>query len=144
MAAMLPLGCLEYGVKSFGIGGTSIHEEMETSARQTDSWEATGTDLIFFGDTSDSMFVELQTMGENALSFMDHLDDYDSAWQILVVTGWDGCGVNGIISADVPDYDALFAEALVTPPGQDAIDAGADEWGLYNTDMAVQESASGG
>jgi hypothetical protein len=83
-------------------------------------------------------------MGENALTFMDRLDDYDDNWRIIVVTGWDGCAVNGVLSTEVANYDALFAEALVTPPESDAVDAGADEWGLYNVDMAVQESASGG
>ncbi len=138
-------GCIEYGIKGFGSGGgTSVEDVLSEPDKQVDSWEATGTDLLFFGDTSDSMASELETMGEHARTFMDRLDDYDKGWQIIVVTGWDGCSVNGIISPSVSDYDQVFAEALITPPDEEAVEAGADEWGLYSVDKAIQASSSGG
>ena len=137
-------GCVEYNVKSFGSGGAPISEIVGSTARQVDFWEASRTDLIFFGDTSDSMSAELETMGDNARTFMDHLDDYDTSWQMAVVTGPSGCAVNGTISTRVDDYTDRFAEALVTPPDADAVAEGADEWGLFNVDQAVQASRPGG
>jgi len=135
---------VEYGVKGiFGTGGVSIETVLDEATSQTDFWEASKTDLIFFGDTSSSMATELETMGDHAYAFMDRLDDYDTSWQMAVVTGPTGCAVNGIISKDVEGYDDLFAEALVTPPDAAAIEDGADEWGLYNVDQAVRASAPG-
>ncbi len=109
-----------------------------------DTWSATGVDLVFFGDTSGSMGPELETMGDNALTFMSQLDEFNSNWQIIVVTGWDGCGVNGILSHEVANYDQLFAQALLTPPEPDAVAAGADEWGLHNVEEAIMASVEGG
>ena len=137
-------GCVDYRVKRFGDGGTPIPDVTGTANRQTDFWEASKTDLIFFGDTSDSMTAELETMGDHARTFMDRLDDYDSDWRMAVVTGPTGCAVGGIISTDVADYTDRFADALITPPGADAVALGADEWGLHNVDQAVQASRSGG
>ena len=143
-------GCSEYEIKPSDRnedGGEIVDEVVASPEWQVDSWEShsyEGTDLVFFGDTSGSMAVELQTMGDHALTFMDRLDDYGNSWQIIVVTGWDGCGVNGILTPTVASYDTLFAEALLTAPAQDAIDASADEWGLYDVDMAIQESGPGG
>ena len=139
------VGCMEYGVKSFfGSGGVPTATVLEDSSRQEDFWEASKTDLIFFGDTSGSMTAELETMGDHAYAFMDRLDDYDTSWQMVVATGPTGCGVNGIISTGVEDYADLYAEALVTPPDAAAAADGADEWGLYNVDQAVAASAPGG
>ena len=144
------LGCSEYEFKTYERaedGGETVDAGPTSPEWQVDTWEShsySGTDLIFFGDTSGSMETELQTMGANALTFMDRLDDYGNSWQIIVVTGWDGCGVNGILDASVPDYDTLFANALLTPPEQAAIDASADEWGLYDVDQAIVESGPGG
>jgi hypothetical protein len=149
-ACSIQLGCTEYEFKAKDRnedGGDLIDELIVSPEWQVDSWEShsyTGTDIVFFGDTSGSMATELETMGEHALTFMDRLDDYGNSWQIIVVTGWDGCGVNGILTASVSSYDTLFAEALLTPPEQAAIDASADEWGLYDVDMAIQESGPGG
>ena len=150
IASSLGWGCTEYELKGSERstdGGEIVDEVVASPKWQVDSWEShsyEGTDLIFFGDTSGSMAVELETMGDHALTFMDRLDDYGNSWQIIVVTGWDGCGVNGILTPAVSSYDALFAEALLTPPSQEAIDASADEWGLYDVDMAIQESVPGG
>ena len=122
MAGSLLLGCSEYEIKTSDRsedGGDLVDEVVITPEWQVDTWEShsySGTDLIFFGDTSGSMATELETMGDHALTFMDRLDDYGNSWQIIVVTGWDGCGVNGILTTAVPDYDLLFAEALLTPP----------------------------
>ena len=137
--SLLLVGCIDYKVRSiFASGGVAPGSDADEVETQVDFWEASKTDLLFFGDTSDSMWSELQTMGDNALAFMDRLDDYDTSWQIVVATGPTGCGVNGIISTSVEGYDHLFAEALVTPPDAAAAADGADEWGLYNVDQAVQ------
>ena len=149
IASSLGWGCTEYELKGSERstdGGEIVDEVVASPKWQVDSWEShsyEGTDLIFFGDTSGSMAVELETMGDHALTFMDRLDDYGNSWQIIVVTGWDGCGVNGILTPAVSSYD-IFAEALLTPPSQEAIDASADEWGLYDVDVAIQESVPGG
>ena len=147
---LLQSACSEYEFKTSDRaeeGGDIVDEVVISPDWQVDSWEShsyTGTDIIFFGDTSGSMATELETMGDHALTFMDRLDDYGNSWQIIVVTGWDGCGVNGVLTTAVTDYDLLFAEALLTPPDQAAIDASADEWGLYDVDVAIQETGPGG
>ena len=137
-------GCVDYRVKRFGDGGAPISDVADSAERQSDFWEASKTDLIFFGDTSDSMTAELETMGDHARTFMDRLDDYDSDWRMAVVTGPSGCAVGGTISTDVADYTDRFAEALVTPPDADAVALGADEWGLHNVTQAVEASRPGG
>ena len=63
-----------------------------------------------------------------------------SDWQLLAVTGPNGCGNNGVIDATTEDYATLFAQGILTPPGEDLV----DEWGLYNVREAVRNSAAGG
>ena len=91
--SLLLVGCIDYKVRSiFASGGAAPGSDADEAETQVDFWEASKTDLLFFGDTSDSMWSELQTMGDNALAFMDRLDDYDTSWQLAVVTGPSGCG----------------------------------------------------
>jgi hypothetical protein len=111
--------------------------EPETSTH-ADTWdlrEVAGIDVLFFGDTSGSMAVELTTLGEQVTAFVDRLVTYTSSWQLLAVTGPDGCGVGGVLTPDTPEYAARFAEGITTPPGEDNV----DEWGLYNSLQAVEK-----
>lgn len=106
---------------------------------QLDQWnleDLTRTDLVFFGDTSGSMSVELTTMGSQILTFLDGLSVYTGDWQLMAVTGPDGCGVGGVLTPETPDYATLFANGLLTAPGADEV----DEWGLYNVAMAVEQT----
>jgi hypothetical protein len=107
-----------------------------------DNWnldELPGTDVLFFGDTSGSMATELTTLGDLVGTFVTRMEDYTTTWQLLAVTGPSGCGVQGVITPDTPDYASVFAQAILTPPGEDEV----DEWGLYNVAQAVQQSDEG-
>lgn len=109
---------------------------------QLDQWDLSdvaGADLLFFGDTSGSMAVELTTMGDEISGLLSTLSTYTESWQLLAVTGPTGCGVNGVLTPETPDYATLFASGLLTPPGEDLV----DEWGLYNADAAVQATDEG-
>ena len=58
---------------------------------------------------------------------------------LVIRDGPTGCGVNGVLTAETPDYAAQFAAGLLTPPGEDLV----DEWGLYDADQAVQSTDEG-
>lgn len=108
-----------------------------------DQWDLVdemGTDILFFGDTSGSMAEELTTMGDKISVLIDSLSEYTDEWQLIAVTGPTGCAVNGVLTPETPDYEALFSAGLQTPPGEDLV----DEWGLYNAQAAVEDSVPGG
>jgi len=67
------------------------------------------------------------------------LHEFTDDWQLLAVTGPDGCGVNGVLTPQTQNYEELFAQAIVTPPGQDEV----DEWGLYNVATAIELTGEG-
>lgn len=122
---------------------TDTSEPPDTTNSQTDSWdleEVAGIDVLFFGDTSGSMAVELTTLGAQVTGFVERLALYTDRWQLLAVTGPSGCGVGGVLTPEVKNYAALFASGIITPPGEDDV----DEWGLYNAQQAVSKSAVGG
>lgn len=109
---------------------------------QLDQWDladVAGADLLFFGDTSGSMAVELTTLGSEIEGLIASLSAFTESWQLLAVTGPTGCGVNGVLTPETADYASLFAAGLLTPPGEDLV----DEWGLYNADQAVQATDEG-
>ena len=116
-----------------GDGGAATNEEYWSLPTEP------AVDVVFFGDTSGSMTVELKTMGEKVTTFVDRLDDFTPDWQLLAVTGPDGCGVNGVLTPTTPDYAALFAAGVLTPPGEDKV----DEWGLQNIAAAVEATDPG-
>jgi hypothetical protein len=97
------------------------------------------TDVVVFGDTSSSMAEELLTMGQNVTRFVDRLAEQGSDWQLMAVTGPDGCNQDGILTIDTPDFAGKFAQGIMTPPGPDLV----DEWGLNNAMAAIQDSAPG-
>lgn len=122
---------------------TVPEETVPDESTQTDVWdlaEVAGIDVLFFGDTSGSMAVELGTLGGQVTTFVERLATYTNRWQLLTVTGPSGCGVGGVITPSTPDYAALFSAGITTPPGEDDV----DEWGLYNSQQAVLESEEGG
>lgn len=96
-------------------------------------------DIIVFGDTSGSMQTELITLGEEMSGFLEQLALYTDNWQLIAVTGPDGCGVGGVIEPMTPNYIDLFAQGIITPPGEDLV----DEWGLYNVQQAIDKSVFG-
>ena len=97
-------------------------------------------DILFFGDTSMSMTEELETLGAKMTSFVEGLVSYTDDWQLIAVTGPNGCGVGGVLRPDHPNYATVFAQGIITPPGEDLV----DEWGLYNVQQALEESKTGG
>ena len=147
--ALLSAGCHDYGL--YRPLSATPGEWRETDepplplqapySPGSQSWQLTGgaADLLFFGDTSGSMQPELETLGEEAESLVAALETYAIDWQLLAVTGPDGCGNNGVISSDEADFAALFAEGLTRPPGEDDV----DEWGLYNAREAIRMSEPG-
>ena len=98
-----------------------------------------GADLLFFGDTSGSMAEELTVLGDQVSVFLSRLAAYTSRWQLLAVTGPDGCGVNGVITPETQEWEASFAQGILTPPGEDLV----DEWGLNNVAAAVELTDEG-
>lgn len=133
------MGCQEKENPSFAksMGTTSAVREKQ------ESWElelGSGVDILFFGDTSGSMTPELQTLGAEVTQFVEELVSYTDDWQLIAVTGPDGCGVGGILDPSMPNYSELFAQGIITPPGEDLV----DEWGLYNVQKALEESLPGG
>lgn len=96
--------------------------------------DSTGVDLVFFGDTSDSMQPELTLLGEHITYFVTEIAGFTTDWQMMAVTGPTGCGVGGIFTPGTPDYATAFAQAILTKPGEDLV----DEWGLYDTAAAIE------
>ena len=97
-------------------------------------------DVMMYGDTSSSMAPYLTTLADNLTEFTSSLETSGLDWQLIAVTGPDGCGVDGIMTPETPDLHGTFTTAILTePPGH--ID---DEAGLQNTAEAVAQSTSGG
>jgi hypothetical protein len=111
-------------------------EQVEEHWDLTEVW---GADVLFFGDTSSSMTEELQTMGEQVTSFAEGLAAYTADWQLLAVTGPEGCGNGGVITPSNADFAATFAEGILRAPGEDLV----DEWGLHNAAQAVEQTDAG-
>jgi len=136
------LACSEYGLagdKDADEDSTPPAPEPEQREDRWDLADAWGADVLFFGDTSDSMVEELQTLGAQVEAFVEGLSAFTEDWQLLAVTGPDGCGVGGIITPATPDYAATFAAAILTPPGADLV----DEWGLNNAAQATEQTDPG-
>jgi hypothetical protein len=146
----LAAGCSEYNTRSASIDppGTVWTGTAPPTQGQVplgwgnDSWDLPSNptvDVIFYGDTSDSMTQELLTMGQNVTRFLDRLADNVPDWQLGVITGNTGCAVNGILTPDMPDAPAKFADAIITKPA----DTVEDEMGLQNVAIGVEKSVPG-
>lgn len=106
----------------------------------TDEWIVQGdVDIIVFGDTSDSMTDTLTTLTENMTRFVTRLESAQSNWHLIAVTGRDGCGQGGVLSADTPGWEDVFKKGITTKPNEDLV----DEWGLYDTAQALAETGVG-
>ncbi|MBN2800702.1 MAG: hypothetical protein JXX28_16295 [Deltaproteobacteria bacterium] len=126
----LTAGCNEYGV---------ITDLREQNIEQR--YEITGarSDILFYADTSSSMESELYRMGRTVEEFVSRLEGAAEDWQIITVTGPDGCGTVGVLNPQTPDWKTLFAEGITTKPADDDV----DEWGLFNVRQAIMKSAPG-
>ena len=141
------LGCVLLGAcqekENTGFSTSSSTVGTSSTVREKqESWDlelGSGVDILFFGDTSGSMTIELQTLGQKVTQFVEELVQYTDDWQLIAVTGPDGCGVGGVLDANTPNYASTFAEGIITPPGEDLV----DEWGLYNVQMALEASVDG-
>jgi hypothetical protein len=102
--------------------------------------EGVQTDVIFYADTSHSMERELVTLGDNVRNFVERLDESQNAWQIIAVTGPDGCGQGGILTPNTENFQDVFEQGIKTEPGEEDV----DEWGLFNVFKAALETAPGG
>jgi hypothetical protein len=146
LCLLLLAACSDYALHSPTDGSPGGERPASSSMTQVhrvvDSWTLTqsgGVDVLFFGDTSGSMSEELQTLSDEILTFMSRLDHRVGDWQLLAVTGPEGCGLHGVIGAADPDAELLFTEAISTPPGMDLV----DEWGLYSISAALQQTGPG-
>lgn len=132
IAALSLAACNDYEVRR---ETSSMHQRFEVTGAVTD--------ILFYGDTSYSMQRELLTLGQNVDRFLDRVSESADDWQVIAVTGPDGCGQGGILTPDTPDYAGKFATGIMTPP-PDAETTGSDEWGLYNVFRAVLETGPNG
>lgn len=146
MLAALILFGISAGCQETEKAGFSSSTSVGTSSepRETkDSWDlqiGSGVDIIFFGDTSSSMTEELQTLGSEVTEFVDGLVSFTDDWQLIAVTGPDGCGVGGVLNPTQSNYSQIFSDGIITPPGEDLV----DEWGIFNVVQALEESTQGG
>lgn len=101
--------------------------------------EGVPADIIFYGDTSDSMTRRLINLADNLESFADRLGDLASDWHLIAVTGPSGCGIGGVLTSDDPDYVAKFSAGITTKPTDDT----QDEMGLQNVAEAVVQANGG-
>ncbi len=115
-----------------------------------EEWIVTGdADIIVYADTSTSMQDNtLETVASSVEVILARLGEADVNWQVLAVTGPDGCGQNGIITDETEDWQNKFAEGIRLPPepqfDENGVDLSVDEWGLFNAQAAVDASAPGG
>ncbi len=101
--------------------------------------EGAPADILFYGDTSDSMTRRLLRLADNLESFADRLGDLASEWQLITVTGPSGCGIGGILTPDDADYVEKFTAGITTKPSDDS----QDEMGLQNVAEAIVQANGG-
>ena len=131
LLAVCAAGCNEYEVL------TDLREQ------NIDQWitvEGARSDILFYADTSSSMDRELALIGREIERFTDRIEENSTDWQMIAVTGPEGCANTGILQPDSPNWQEFFAQGIEMPPGQDEV----DEWGLFNVFQAVLETAPGG
>ena len=128
--ALLVAGCQEY---------TVFTDTRQQDIQEYMVVEGVKSDILFYGDTSYSMQPELRKMSDQVGGFINRLSESQSDWQIITVTGPDGCSTSGILNPETPDFADKFATGLAMPPE----DTEADEWGLFNVFKAILNSAPG-
>jgi hypothetical protein len=130
LLAILLGACSEYEV---------LTDTREEAFSETFTVSGALSDIVFYGDTSYSMQPELYTMGDNIGQFIGRLDENQDDWQIIAVTGPDGCAQGGILTPETPDVRGAFTTGITTEPGEDDV----DEWGLFNVFQAVMKTSPG-
>ncbi len=130
VAAAMLVGCNEY---------TTFRDTREDDVAERFEIKGVKADVLFYSDTSGSMQRELAKLGRSVTSFIDRLDDAAQDWQMITVTGPEGCGNQGILTPQTPDYEAKFTTGINQAPAEDLV----DEWGLFNVFKAVLKSAPG-
>jgi len=98
------------------------------------------SDILFYGDTSDSMRRHLEDLGDNIDSFSERLDALASDWHLIAVTGASGCNNGGVLSPEVADWQLAFADGIQRKP---TTNVDEDEMGLRNVATAIAESTGG-
>lgn len=93
------------GIAIVGLGGCSPRL-VDTFAVEAD------LDVVFAIDKSGSMDDDARRLGASFGDFIDAVGEATGNWQIGVVTTDSGCFDNGILTADTPDYEALFLDAV--------------------------------
>jgi len=101
--------------------------------------EGAPADIVFYGDTSDSMTRRLIRLSDNLESFAGRLGDLASDWHLIAVTGPSGCGIGGVLSQDDPNYVEKFTAGITTKPSDDT----QDEMGLQNVAEAIVQANGG-
>ena len=97
------------------------------------------TDIVFFADNSGSMQRELVTLGGSFERFLRRIDAANPNWQVIAITGDDGCSTSGVLTPETPDYLREFALAVQDAPSNES----TDEWGLFTARQAVLKSSPG-
>jgi len=97
-------------------------------------------DILFYGDTSDSMRRHLDLLSDNIVAFTERLDDLASDWHLIAVTGASGCNNGGILTPDTDGWQDAFAEGIARKP---TTNVEQDEMGLQNVANAIAESDGG-
>ena len=106
-----------------------------------DEWLVRGNvDIVVYGDTSDSMTDTLATLTQNIVRFVSRLEDSDTDWHLIAVTGPDGCAQGGVLDNETPGWEDAFTRGITTKPAEDLV----DEWGLHNAAQALAQSVDGG
>ena len=98
-------------------------------------------DILIAVDRSASMDDDAERLAEGFSSFISVLGAATTGWHLGVVTLDEGCFNHGVLTADTPDLDATFTEAVTT--GEDR-DISLDEALLQLSDRAMDLAGEGG
>ena len=97
-------------------------------------------DILFAVDQSCSMDDDAELLGENFSVFIDTLQQGTTDWQLGVVTYDTGCFNSGVLTAQTPNLEAVFAEAVVAGEDREISD---DEALLQLSERALSLTTPG-
>jgi len=97
-------------------------------------------DILFYGDTSDSMRRHLDLLTDNIEAFTERLDDLDTDWHLVAVTGASGCNNGGVLTPETDGWQDAFADGIRRKP---TTNVDQDEMGLQNVATAIDEADGG-
>lgn len=130
VATLTAIGCTEYD---------TFTDTREESVVEIFEVAGADTDIVFFTDNSSSMQRDLIELGGSFEKFLRRLNSANPSWQVITVTGDDGCSTSGVLTPTTPDVLHKFAMGVQTAPD----DQSSDEWGLYIAREAVVNAALG-